>query len=798
MPSTRAGYTNRFLAGIALVFVLAAIASLLAPKLIKTASLREQVVKQLSTRLHAKVELASLSVSLFPLPHLTVDHLQLSAAPTLDATVESAAVYPRLVGLLAGKLQLAQVNIAGAQVHLHLPRQSSIEATTANAGTTYGLREMLRAGLTIVSSVAGAHRGLAVRLTHGVLNVTAADGAVFTFSDIHGAIQLPPDRLSIDIAAGSDMWEQAALSGAIDLANMHGDGLIVFAGLQLPAMSRYLMPANLEIRNGAAELQVHLTADGLDALHADVAATVPTVDIFERGNNSPASEVRVGSPKPATAAAKHLKLEGAHINAGVKFDDPIISVKFNDVRLDAPPMRLSGTLIVDNSKPQVRLELQGKNLNVADAHEAVVFLATNNPTAEVILNILRAGKVPQLTLLMEGRTLAELVGIETTSIRGSLVGGQVRIPGNGLELEDVNAELSLVKGVLIGEHASARLGNAQANDGSLRVGLTDESRALSVTTTVQADASELPAVLNRVVGNETLKRTLERLTELKGKAEGKLTLRGTTREAMVALEVSTLSVSAKVRDFDRPVQIEGGTIHYNARGIAASGLKVNTGNSLLSGVSVRVDTGAAQASIDVSAVSGRVALGEIYPWVANSGWLPNSVWTPKALSGTFKVESIRVRGPAAEPSQWRIETAGAVERFDVDAPGLRQAVAVRFPLTLAKLRLMHDSVANTLASSFATPDGLTGNLDLRWGAAGLDIKRLTVRDAESNATLSLRLKEREFDMAFAGTEWRSAVNSNSQATLSTVIKPRKSVKKFQRNSLEQKRQLTRGCLLLFR
>ena len=97
-----------------------------------------------------------------------------------------------------------------------------------------------------------------------------------------------------------------------------------------------------------------------------------------------------------------------------------------------------------------------------------------------------------------------------------------------------------------------------------------------------------------------------------------------------------------------------------------------------------------------------------------------------------------------------IETAGAVERFDVDAPGLRQAVAVRFPVTLAKLRLMHDSVANTLASSFATPDGLTGNLDLRWGAAGLDIKRLTVRDAESNATLSLRLKEREFDMAFAG------------------------------------------------
>jgi hypothetical protein len=48
-------------------------------------------------------------------------------------------------------------------------------------------------------------------------------------------------------------------------------------------------------------------------------------------------------------------------------------------------------------------------------------------------------------------------------------------------------------------------------------------------------------------------------------------------------------------------------------------------------------------------------------------------------------------------------------------------------------------------------DGLTGNLDLRWGAAGLDIKRLSVRDANSNVTLSLQLREREFDVTFAGS-----------------------------------------------
>ncbi len=749
---------------IALILVLAAIAALVAPRLIKLAPLRKQLVTQLSAQLQAKVDLASLRVSLFPLPHVVLDQLRLSVSPTFDATIESAAVYPRLLPLFTGNLQLAQVSIAGALVQLNLPRESAIEATTRNATATRGLRERLAAGLSKVSSVAAARApGLAVRLTHGVLSVTAADGEAFAFTDIHGAIHLPPDRLSIDLAAGSNVWEQATLRAAIDPASVHGDGRIMVTGLRPQAMSRYLMPANLEIGNAMADLDVHLTADGLDALRADVEATVPSLDIFEGRNDSRLSEVREGSPEQPTGmahrkdagrspqrAAKHLKLEGTHVNASVKVDNQTTSVTFNDVRLAAPPLLLSGTLMLDRRTPQVRLALVGKELDVARAHEAAVFLATNNPTAQAIFNILRAGKVPQLILEVQGRTPGELARLDAMLIRGALVGGRVRIPGNGLELEDVTGEVSVVKGVLVGEHASAQLGETQARDGGVRVGLTDESHELSVTAAVQADASDLPPVLKRVVANETLTRTLGRLTGVQGRVEGQLTLRGTTDAATMAVEVSTLRVSAKMRDFDRPVQIEGGTFHYDTDAVAASGLKVTTGDSVLSEVSVRADTGAARAIINVTAGSGRIALGEIYPWVAASGWLPNSVWTPKTLSGTFALKSVRVRGPTAKPSAWRIETAGAVERLDLDAPRLRQLVAVRFPVSLSDLRFAHDSVANTLAVSVAAADGLTGNLDLRWGAPGLDIKQLSLRDAESNATLSLRLKEREFDMTFAG------------------------------------------------
>src|SRR5207244_584441 len=110
------------------------------------------------------------------------------------------------------------------------------------------------------------------------------------------------------------------------------------------------------------------------------------------------------------------------------------------------------------------------------------------------------------------------------------------------------------------------------------------------------DVSELPAVLNRVVANETLTRTLARFTDVQGRAEGRLTLRGTTDAATAVVDVSTLSVSAKLRDLTRPVRIEGGTFHYDAGAVVATDLKVTTGDSVLSEVSVHADMSAAPAS----------------------------------------------------------------------------------------------------------------------------------------------------------------------------------------------------------
>ncbi len=709
---------------------LAAAAALLVPRLIASARLRERLVTELSAQLGAQVDLDSLRMALLPLPHVVLDELRLSA-PTVDVTVESASVYPGLRALLTGTLQLAEVDIVGAQAELRSTGGAAVEAPAATTTPRLRLRDAVRAALATTASVAAARApGLALRLTHGSLSVAVGDEEPIVFTEIHGTVQLPPEQLSVDLVASSNLWEQAALRGSIDPVSVHGDGRLTLAGMRPQVIGHYLMPADLELGSATASLDARLTSTAIDAWRANIEATAPQL--------------------PLQRGGAQLTLKGAHVKASLTVEGENIGIAFDSVQLAAPPTQLSATLALNRATPQARLEVEGKDLDVANAHEAAVFFAGHNRTARAIFDVLQGGKVPQLTLQAEGRTLADLGSLDAMLIRGALVDGQVRLPGSGLELADVSGAVSVVKSVLIGEHAAGRVGNTYARDGSVRVGLTDESNELAVSTAVRADVSDLPAVLEQVVDSESLNRVLAQLTDVQGTAEGQLTLGGSTDGATATVDVAQLSVSAHVRDLAQPVRVTGGQFHYNPDGIAATDLTVVTGASTLAGVALRFDTSAPTARIDISGANGRIALNEIHPWVLASGWLAESAWTPTTLAGTLRVDSLTVRGPAARPALWQIALAGAVPKLDVDSARLRQVTALGFPVAVSDLRVTHDPGATRVLMGVAAPGGLKATVDVAWDAKGVDLKRLTLRDSQSNATLALQVEEREFELAFAG------------------------------------------------
>ncbi|MGH3055353.1 MAG: hypothetical protein ACRDL7_10295, partial [Gaiellaceae bacterium] len=262
--------------GCALLLLLAAAGVLVAPAAFKRAGLHEQVVRTLAAQLGGTVELGAVRVSLFPIPHVVLDQLRIRVAPTVDAAIASVSVYPRLRALLSGKLQVAQVDVSDAGVELHLERHVAVKPAPEGDTTQPGLREAAAAALAALSSVTATHApGLVVRLMHVTVGVSTADAPTATFTDIHGTIHLPPDQLRLDLAVGSNLWEQATLHAALDPGSVRGDGHLTLTGVRPQVLGSYLTLGDLEIGNATAALEVQMTANGLDALRADVDASLP-------------------------------------------------------------------------------------------------------------------------------------------------------------------------------------------------------------------------------------------------------------------------------------------------------------------------------------------------------------------------------------------------------------------------------------------------------------------------------------------------------------------------------------------
>lgn len=398
---------------------------------------------------------------------------------------------------------------------------------------------------------------------------------------------------------------------------------------------------------------------------------------------------------------------------------------------------------------QASVDARITNIDVTAARAAAGGLTDEVPAVSQLFAILRSGRVALLTLHSEAASLADLGG-EALTIGATVDGAQVHIPGADLDLQDVGGDVEVRAGVLAGKHLVARLGGSHARDGTLRLGLGAAPSALSVETTVEADAADLVALLKRL-GGGTLAAALDRVGEVQGEIGGKLTLGGTTTDVAVTADVAQVQMSAQVQGLKDRLHVAGGRLSYAAQRLAATDLTLGSGGSKASRLSLSSDWGASPAHLAVTLRDAKVELAQVYPWLAASGWLAGASWAPQTLAGTLVLSSVEVDGPATIPAQWRFEGKGAVDDLAIESAALRQWTNLSSGVSLAAAHVVRDSAGRLSASgTFHAPDSRDGAVDLVWNNDELRISKLSIRDAQSQATLALLLKGRALDLTFDG------------------------------------------------
>ena len=281
---------------LAVIVLLAAGALALLPRLVDTAAFRAHVAQAAGQAVGRPVKFASLSVSLLPLPNVTLRGLEIADDPGFGTTpvlrVGEAQVGVRLRPLLSLRIELASITLDMAQVELVEAGGRWNVATLAGAALPAKTAPRAVPGIP-GATVAGGVMVSRIHLTNAVVHVTRR-------GDKHGDVRIQDINASVAGVGGADL-------------DIRGEALVEPGGLKL---------RNLRMTVGLRDADVPIKAS-LELEGADIA---PLARAF-----------LAASPEVSGPVKGKLQVSGALARLGATGQLDLRRVTLSEERSQCPP-----------------------------------------------------------------------------------------------------------------------------------------------------------------------------------------------------------------------------------------------------------------------------------------------------------------------------------------------------------------------------------------------------------------------------------------------------------------------------
>jgi hypothetical protein len=709
-------------------------------------------------------------------------------------------MYPKILPLFTGKVQIAMLQVEAPDVQMKLPERSEKNEEGLKAFSFPTLEDKLAP---ILALMAWKAQGLVIKVEKGRLNLSEENTSVFWFRDIHARIGLPPNKLKIDVTCKSNLWKSISLKGQLNPKNFTGTGSIDLINFQPQALTDYLFPlADQRVSDSKVNLKLSFQTDGLKVFRAEVEGSIPYMTLHW--------------------ATKKLVIKGKTLRGALHMDGDRTTVSLTELNLDYPQLTMSGKFLIDQASPLVSLELKGRDVDVYSTREVALALMGKSRITQKIFDVVKGGKVPLITFNAQGSSVTDLRKTENILIKGNIVEGKIFVPKAHLYFEDVSGDVVISQGVLEGRNLEAQLENAHGREGTLRLGLKGKDAPLHLETMMEVHLSQVPPLLRRLIKNETFVKEIARIYEIKGKALGRLVLGESTESIKARIDLSELNLFAHYQRIRYLLEIHSGQVSYDYDGhkIGVKNLTGKVGKSAFSEVTAQLNFEKAPY-LQILSGKSSVFLDEIYPWLSSFEGLNGALKAFKSVQGTVALSNLNLKGPLFRPQKWRFRMMGEVENLTMDStlfPGpiavakgkfeaipeklslrdsqtnildaslsvsgilvgyleglhkvdlalqgnmgpkatqwvskvirLPSGLRVRTPLSISRGHLFWDKNVKTLFSgNLAVKDGPKVSIDIHLNPRQLLINNLLIQDDQSRASLALNLKKKEFDLNFSG------------------------------------------------
>jgi hypothetical protein len=686
--------------------VLSLIGGLLAPKLIKLSAVEEFLQQRFSEDIGARIEFQKIDLAWFPRPHVVVEGVSFSIKPYVSGDMNFLHIYPKLLPLLWGDFQLARLQAVDPAYTVRLSEHRSAKTGDPQTPTVGELLKDIHE--VMLSFPEFTLSELKVRLVNGNLNIFEGDRQIFGFSDIHASYVRPANKTKFNLQCKSNLWDAITINGWLDTEAFSSQGSIRLAEFRPHTLSDFFFPdSSLKITEAVANLVIDFELNGPENLHASIEGAVPHLK-FSDGK-------------------RHFEFDENTIKGAVQVKKNQTRVRLDNFDMRYPRINLSGELSMDPNQPMISLKIKGRKFNVESIRKVAMGIGENSPIVREVFNVIRGGEIPEITVTTHGRKFEDLADPDNIAVRGEMHAGKIFIPFVKLNLERVEGKVVISNGVLRGNSLRAKMGNSYGQNGKLKLGLNEKIDPFYLDILIQADLSQLPPILKRVVANKQFIRELELVKNVNGTALGKLILDINPQQVVVKVEASEARLKANYERFPHPLILEGGPFYFDQRHVGFSNFAAALGTSVFSNLTCSLKLQKA-AQLTLASEIASLNIGEIYPWLYSIGAITGELRNINSIQGNIKIDTMSFSGPLFTPSKWELQSSGKIGGITAKSdnlPGPLDILQGQFKCHDTRITLQNVEAA--LGKS--TISNLSGAAD--WGKANF----LTITSGASKINL---------------------------------------------------------------
>lgn len=349
-----------------MVLVLAVAAALIIPR----TSLMEHIDKRITEAFLAKtgyeLQYRKVRLSLFPYPRVVFHRPLLSSPGRFNVSMESLEVLPKLFALMRGKGRIAFILCNAPEVNLQLKGTPGTEAPPEDVAKHIQAREK---AVEFLVGLASKLPELKIALSRGSLTLFEGTTPRFQFKDAHGNIRLSPDSPSVNIECRSDLFESISLKSSFSTQTLKSQGKLVLTRLIPHRLTDFFFPAaTCQVEEGEADLEVTFESDGPGTFRSQFKGSVPSLKL--RQNHEPI--ILKGGKLEGSIQSGKNQLEV--VLSQLQFDTPkggLTCKYFRDSQAPLVSLNVAGSDIDAAALRKVLLALGGNNEALAKVFEII-------------------------------------------------------------------------------------------------------------------------------------------------------------------------------------------------------------------------------------------------------------------------------------------------------------------------------------------------------------------------------------------------------------------------------------------